>query len=417
MSRSSKSKGRSKAQSPPVTEAPVAAPEAEANIDFLAPQDIVGDDLVAQLQTVLDEARAQLNDDPAVAATVRESSPAEASIDDDAFVDVDEAAAADVPWDDALIDDAMFESPAQVLGGSESMEHPAAAMVKEESKDFDAEIKQLMEMTGGEADQPASAADEAFAADSPAEDSIDATGHQADAVGAEVDRMSHLIEDAVAPAGSTETDQIIREIHHSQSPANRGVSAGAVSTPASAPAPAPVSTATMKRLDEFLADHADHAVADEFETIQDVLSQATAAQSPVTDATAPHSQATASQEDDDEFDSPEQLLQTDDAPFHQSEPHTSAPPHASIIAAGADGMAEADGGAAAGDEKPTTGLRMKTGGLLLAAKRKTYEVCRVLNRPLQNASASTRWNIGMIGLITLANASVLLLGKLFNFWG
>lgn len=422
MSRSSKSKSRTEPQPTPLAEVDVTAPPVEADDDFLAPQDIVGDDLAAQLQTVLDEARAQLNADPPVAAAVKRSLPAEAAldIDDDAFVDVaamDEAMAGHVPWgDDSMDDDAMFESPDQVLSGSGVVARlapqpvagapvanaaDAAAMVEEKSPDFDAELRQLMEMTGGEAGHPGSEVGQAGASDSPVKDSIDATGQQAHAVGAQVDQMSRLIEEAVAPAGAMGMHQAAREIHQATSPAASQVDA---------------STATMKQLDEFLADHADHAVADEFETIQDVLSEATATQSPAAEAMASHSQATASQEDD-EFDSPEQLLKTDGTPFHPSEPRAAGAGDASASISDLENPAAVGASSAASAAKPRASVLMKVGAILLATKKRTYQVCCALNKPLQHASASTRWNIGMIGLISLANASVLLLGKLLNIWG
>jgi len=398
----SSSKSKQAHAAPPASDAPASdAPGADDDDSvFFAPEDLVGDDFAAQLQGVLDEARSQL----------------EATAGDDAAIDEAqtspqvEGSLASTVLDDEPNDDAVFESPDEVCAISETDAAGADdEPVAEDIQALDAQLKQLLDMTASDSDAESSSPGGAQALDeSDSEDSLDDAFVDARDLFEEAAQLAAVADEVTASSTSSATSSAasieIQEPRLAQS--------------------------TMKQLDAFLADQADHAVADAFDTVQDVVSEEMDGE-----ALAHSSSTSAASNDasayDDEFDSPDQLLMSDGQPFDggdvaKTEAAAAHAAHAGGAAAvssltrtelAAELASDSSHAELADARTAKVSLRVKLGHLLARTGVTTYQLCAALNRPLRHASASKRRMVGMIGLITLGNASVLLLGKLLHFWG
>lgn len=399
MSSSSQSSSKSKQAhaAPSASDAPGADDDDSV---FFAPEDLVGDDFAAQLQGVLDEARAQL----------------EATAGDDAAIDEAqtspqvEGSLASTVLDDEPNDDAVFESPDEVCAISETDAAGADdEPVAEDIQALDAQLKQLFDMTASDSDAESSPPGGAQALDeSDSEDSLDDAFVDARDLFEEAAQLAAVADEVTASSTSSATSSAasieIQEPRLAQS--------------------------TMKQLDAFLADQADHAVADAFDTVQDVVSEEMDGEALVNSSSTSAASNDASAYDD-EFDSPDQLLMSDGQPFDggdvaKTEAAAAHAAHAGGAAAvssltrtelAAELASDSSHAELADARTAKVSLRVKLGHLLARTGVTTYQLCAALNRPLRHASASKRRMVGMIGLITLGNASVLLLGKLLHFWG
>lgn len=411
--------------------------------DAAPAHDLIGEDLAAQLQQVLDEAQAQLRataepnsaaaEPQGATAHEPDSADAGAGAGDNAAVAAD--AAAGVQCDD----DGCFVTPDDVV------DEPAAPLAAAPAGSVDA--------------------------------LLDATAARAQAVTKEIREMAAMIEQAVAPADdSVAPDDSDNEIDADRPGADAGQAAAAASDDATSidsedesrhqnaarlreqygrdepddadllsveqvlqlvESPPPSSGAaagpgTMQQLDEFLAGHADHAVADAFETVHDLVADEALVSEEV-DARV-KSLGDAALDDDDA------LAGRDDDDMVAREPLEIAIPAARQPASPADETSSADDARASADS-PAQGRshkldagdgasraagrsarrarshrnRLRRRSLRrtsLACGRGVYRACEVLNRPLRTASEPTRKIIGYAALLTMAHGTLLLLCKL-----
>lgn len=386
--------------------------------EFVTPEDVVGDDLAAELQKVLDEAKSQLDIDLTVPLPARVAPP----------VAPPPVAAVPVAIDEETLDaDAEFESPADVLGTASSEATAPPVMAEEDPAEFEAQLKQLLELaasgdTGGA--QPPAAEPEP---------SIDATTAQAQAMLDEIKQMTAMVNGAVAiPAVTSqataddspgfseeEIAKMAAELLEPSAPASP--SANIKTFEPTQPKAAPVSPQSLSQLDEYLAGHADNAVADAFDTVSEVIAEQQAAME--TPEAAITSEAATPATIDDEFSSPEQVYDNAApaaAPLMPTQSQGTAPrsekvaaPRAAVAAAAPlEPSGETASIATVRKSKPSAGQMVRK--VIVVTTAAAYGFCRVVNSPLKNASESTRKTIGYVGLLTLTNASLLILGKLLS---
>jgi hypothetical protein len=203
--------------------------------------------------------------------------------------------------------------------------------------------------------------------------------------------------------------------------------AKAVEPPAAAPAPtaaaapAQPEVVDIKQIDALIAQSADDAVAGDFETIDDVLKTQGGAGSAKPAAAAGHDEhadaaAPAGEDDADaiegDFSTPEQLIggatATDVAAELDADAKGSGK-RATRSAAAAPAAAEP---AQVQEQKAARAARR---ALLLAMFiARLRQTCAKLNGPMQRVSPETRNLVGLIGLLTLFNGSVVVIGKLLG---
>jgi hypothetical protein len=344
--------------------------------DFVAPQDLIGEDLAAQLQEVLDEAAAHLSD-PAAPPT--------------SAADATDAAAVESHEEDGA-----FESPAQVLAADRGQvadssavvpDHlatiaaPAAPPVEEVGVSFEEQLRELMALASGKKSEPAPSA--ALAEDH----DLEATSAQARSLTQELEQMSAMIGKAVSPSPAAHAG--------SRPPAE---------------APAEVQAESVTQLDEILAGHADHAVADEFETVNDVIELEKALAELKTEA--PSAASTP------KFAPPQQAAPPADAGVRYAD--DSPAPMAAGAAPPAKPAAAETAQTAATPDEPVPRAAPAAAATIAAVRPapglrdKLLRLCLSLNRPLRNVAAPTRNLVGYAGLLTLANGAMLVLIKLLR---
>lgn len=185
------------------------------------------------------------------------------------------------------------------------------------------------------------------------------------------------------------------------------------------------SSQAVAELDRILASSANDAVAGDFETLEDVVGDGMAQPSAVA-ASAPLIK-TPSADDEDrlhaDFQAPESVLtQQPGAP--------TAPPAAAFTAGAADvdrelkqdeaGQAVTAPQVAHAAVAPEFGvhrqplLRRATAAVAAIVPRTARSACEAINRPLHRLSPESRNLVGYVGLLTLFNASVLLIYKLLT---
>ena len=310
---------------------------------------------------------------------------------------------------DPLADDdsGQFESPEQVLG--EDM--------------IDQLQKMLDQVSAGE--DPMASTDEQVPADSIAaasDDSIDATTADAEALKDDLSELADQIDGAMtaaaqpnaeAEASADESDvdaEAIQEMIAGKSPAPAPDSAGNKPQDQAAPAS---SGEAIGQIDEYLAGQADSAVEGEFETVHDVMAAEQARVAGVVAAVQKEEsgEATdaAAQAADEVSEAAEDTKEpaaamADAAPQEAGEMESTPATAPAKVARSTDVEA---------DVKPS--LRDRMAGIVRVAGKTSaatlFTVCSVVNRPLQGKSEMTRKLIGYAALITLANASLLLVGK------
>jgi hypothetical protein len=191
-------------------------------------------------------------------------------------------------------------------------------------------------------------------------------------------------------------------------------------TAASAAAPAQPEVVDIKQIDALIAQSADDAVAGDFETIDDVLKTQGGAGSAKPAAAAAghdeHADAAAAGGEDDadaiegDFSTPEQLI---------------SGATATDVAAELDADAKGSGKRATRSAAPAAAepaavqeqkaARAARRALLLAMFiARLRQTCAKLNGPMQRVSPETRNLVGLIGLLTLFNGSVVVIGKLLG---
>ena len=381
--------------------------------EFLSPEDIVGDDLAAELQKVLDEAKTQL--------AVDLTSPQAARVAPPTAVFQASPPAATTPKTEAGPEsDADFESPDELLGAFASPAATAHPLVEESAEGFEQQLKGLLDsIASGEAGGAAP--------------SVDATVAKAQGLTKEVEQMTAMVQNALAaPAASSQAtledsptfseEEVAKMAAEISDPApQKPVSAEIKNLAATEPKqPAPPAQ-SLSQLDEYLAGHADHAVSDAFETVSDVVAQDQAAGS-TPGPTIPVPVAPPAEAEDD-FSSPEQVLDTQTLTV----PVAAQPVAATAPVAEKNAPVHAPAPASAAAVDPAAPVvkprrKLNIGGLLRSvvavSGKLPRRVCSVLNRPLNNASESTRKTIGYVGLLTVAHGSLLILGKmLFSLMG
>ena len=394
--------------------------------EFVTPQDLVGDDLAAELQKVLDEAKSQLDVDLVTpVAKIATPAPAPPPI---APVVSETPAEADVDLD------AEFESPDDVIGQlsptlamslsspSAPDSSPAAEQLEDDPAAFERQLQELLNLS-------ASGGTGASPSPQPAAP-VDATIAQAQAVTDEIRQMSATINAASAsPVASAQADlndsptfseeDIARLTAELLDPGSAPpVSADIKTTAKPDEKTSQVTNQTLGQLDEFLAGHADHAVADAFDTVSDVIAEQQAI-AYLTDE-KPASVLPDAAAGDDDFSSPEQVLapQVSSASVPPpsanhagaTNPASVVTPRAVAIPTTASSHEESSSTPQAAKAKRSLGQMIRLSAVVCVKTTRT--VCAALNRPLKNASESTRKTIGYVGLLTVTNASLLILGKL-----
>ncbi len=175
----------------------------------------------------------------------------------------------------------------------------------------------------------------------------------------------------------------------------------------------------LAQIDQLLAEQAEGAVADEFDTAAAVASQDDGA---AVDPSAPAEPIEGS------FLTPEQLLADD---FDVADTAGQMPPAATDVQVDEPAPAgtsvvqtQAPSPDSPADEAPQdkARLRLRVKPFLAAAARLTrdalrsalkilHPACAICNRPLDNVSPATRNLVGYAGIVTVFNACALLIGK------
>lgn len=375
--------------------------------EFVAPQDIIGEDMANELQRVLDEAQTGMNGPVALVK------PA-----------VDETAATE--------EDGVFESPDEVLSAE------GAALADEEvqstvatAADVTRQIEKMNALIREAVPPPANAAPAARPVSEPAAavDDVTLMDTAADAA-AEVTAEGPAVAAASAAADDEilTLEQILRmsprdeppsPLTAAARPAPRAAAGPATPTTAPAVSDPAASAESLGQLDEFLAGRADHAVSDEFETVNDVLADDQAARSleqmpeaPVIAATplSPLRYATTGVDVDELQEAEVRAAQRNDVPaggeggtVKPAAPAAPAPPPA---------VAPPQRGTTPSPTEQRRQLADIVRQAAVVCGESVYRSCVAINRPLANANDSTRKIIGYAGLITVANAVLLLIGKL-----
>ena len=181
-------------------------------------------------------------------------------------------------------------------------------------------------------------------------------------------------------------------------------------------------------MDRLLAEQAEQAVANDFETVSDVAADQKQTQSAVkVEAGMPE------QLEGSYFTPPEQLLNdalepaasaddgrssmSEDTPRESSQPQAIGANHVatSDIAADAEEAPVASASSVPTSQRTCgklVGLARQAAPLIRFALRQLHHACALVNRPVARLSPPTRNTIGFVGLVTLCNAGIVAIGKL-----
>ncbi len=252
--------------------------------------------------------------------------------------------------------------------------------------------------------------------------------------------------DEAAPGDDPLADQIQQVLDEAESaPRDSEPSAATdVAEPSAAEAPEPSATPEaadpladlgpqdedelVDELDRLLAEGADDAVAGDFETVEQVLGEPDDAAAAMQAAATTHDVSEGDRDDrdadanDDEpfeiegdFAAPEQVLgeQPASEEIAQEEAPASEPPQPVAPIAEQPVVAVVD--APVAPERPQRSPKSRRlKAVVTATPETTKRVCAVVNKPMNFVSNETRNLVGYVGLITLFNASIVVIYKILT---
>ncbi|MEX2213269.1 MAG: hypothetical protein WD768_04025 [Phycisphaeraceae bacterium] len=348
----------------------------------------------------------QFHDEVDEQANVAASSDSDTATDT-AAPEADGSDQATDPFDEPL--DGDFESPEQVLG--EAMVDQLQMLLDQVTADVDAP-----------ADRDEGEINDALATALNATEEIEETAEQAEALTLELADLARqidgLAEDPVEASPDEESkspdelsaDDIRQMTRGAAASSSVATPSATAAKPADEP-PAP-STEAIGQIDEYLSGQADTAVANEFETVHDVMAAEQAQDAAVADAAMRDDPGDPDAIDGEGAAPIAEAAQENEAPQEATAEGHSAPnaSHSHVRrAAAAEDSVSTD----ASDEDPSLKSRLariarKAGKVAVVT---LFTACTLVNKPLRNSSDTTKKIVGYAALITLANASMLLVGK------